>query len=74
MRDQLYNACLRDILVRSGSCHAVHGWLLRIVMHAHLAIRPERLNLCLSGEELFHMSMFLVTCALTFALPLGGGE
>ena len=27
-------------------------------MHAHLANSAERLNLCLSGKELFHMSCF----------------
>ena len=39
VRDQVYNVCLRDLLVRSGSCHLVrHLYMVvlwRIVMHAH---------------------------------------
>ena len=40
-------------------------WL--IVAHRHACTSShsaERLNLCLSEKELFHMSMFPVTCAL----------
>ena len=68
VRDQVYNACLRDILVRSDSCHLLRH-LYMVVAHRHARTScnsAERLNPCLSGKDLFHMSMFLVTCACSY--------
>ena len=55
MRDHVSNACLTDILRRSGCRHLVHTctWLIVAHRHARTSSHPaERLNLCLSGKEL----------------------
>ena len=71
VRDQVYNACLRDILVRCRCCHLVrHLFMVGcVVAHRHARTSShsaERLNPCLSGKEFFHTSMFPVTCASMF--------
>ena len=51
--------------MRSRCCHPVRH-LFMVVAHRHArtsSYSAERLNPCLSGKELFHTSMFLVTCA-----------
>ena len=69
VRDQVYNACLRDILMKSGRRQLVDTCTWLIVAHRHARTSShsaERLNLCLSGKELssmFHLSLFPVTCA-----------
>ena len=75
VRDHVNNACLRDIVVRSGSCHLVDTCTWLIVAHRHARTSShsaERLNLCLSGKELLrmlhmslHLSVFPVICALS---------
>ena len=54
VRDHVNNACLRDILMRSGSHHLVDTctWLIVAHRHARTSSHPaERLNLCLSGKS-----------------------
>ena len=69
MRDHANNACLRDVMMRSGSRHLVDTCTWLIVAHRHARTSShsaERLNLCLSGKELssmFHLSLFPVTCS-----------
>ena len=64
VRDQVFYASVRDILVRSGCCHLVRR-LYRVVAYRHARTSghsAERPILCLSGRELFHMSMLPITC------------
>ena len=69
IKDHVNNACLRGILMRSGSRHLVDicTWLIVAHQHARTSSHSaETLNLCLSGKELssmFHLSLFPVTCA-----------
>ena len=68
VRDHVNNACLRDILMKSGSRHLVDTCTRLIVAHRHARTSchsAERLNLCLCGKEfsaMFHLSLFPVTC------------
>ena len=70
VRDHANDACLRDILMRSGSRRLVDTCTWLIVAHRYARTSShsaERLNLCPSGKELssmFHLSLFLVICAL----------
>ena len=72
-KDNVNNACLRDILTRSGCPHLVDACTWLIVAHRHARTSS---NLCLSGKELrmlstmFHVSLFLVTWAVSFFFRL----
>ena len=76
LRDHVSNACLRDILARSGSRHLVDTCTWLVVAHRHARTSSpsaERLNLCLSGKELLrmlHMSSFLSVFPVTCAMPV----
>ena len=73
VRDHVKNACLRDILMKSGGRHLVDTCTRLIVAHRHARTSrhsAERLNLCPSGEELSsmsHLSLFRVPCACSLA-------
>ena len=64
--DHVNNACLRYILMRFGCRHLEDTCTWLIVAHRHARTSShsaERLNQCLSGKELFRLSLFPVICA-----------
>ena len=64
VRDHVSNACLSDILMRSGSRHLVDTCTWLVVAHRHARTTShsaERLNLCLSGKRVSHVVIHVST-------------